>query len=204
MAIGYDFFKVDEIQGKKGQFRARAVSSGTIDADRLAQWMQQKCGISKAEAKGFMIMLSDCMLDFLKDGYHVEVMELGHFSVSLTSEPVDRPNQIRAESIEFSRLNFKPSAKTRKTLSHAEIERVSAGRRQPARKSKPQAQRVALLREHLSQHPFISRADYARLTNLGRDTAINDLNAFITEGWLKKYGLGRTVVYVLNGDHINP
>lgn len=129
MAISYDFYRVDEVSGEKDKFRARAVSRGTIDAEKLAKWMQQKCGISTAEAKSFMIMLTDCVLDFLQDGYHVEVKELGHFSVSLTSQLIDKPNEIRAESIEFSRLNFRPSGKVRKILAGTEKEMVSSGRK---------------------------------------------------------------------------
>ncbi|MDR0750401.1 MAG: hypothetical protein LBF62_12655 [Tannerellaceae bacterium] len=197
MAISYDFYQVDEINGEKGKIRARAVSKGTIDSDKLAKWMEQKCGISTAEAKSFMIMLTDCMMDFLQDGYHVEVKELGYFSVSVTSRLMDRMNEIRAESIEFSRLNFRPARKIREKLEYAEKKLVATKRRKQVRKIKPREERAAMLREHLQQHPFISRSDYSRMTNLKRDMAINDLNQFIVEGWVKKYGLGRTVVYLL-------
>lgn len=197
MAIPYDFYQVDEINSEKGKLRARAVSRGTIDADKLAKWMQQKCGISTAEAKSFMIMLTDCMMDFLQDGYHVEVKELGYFSPSLTSRLIDRPNEIRAESIEFNRLNFRPSPMVRKTLEGAEKELVSTEHSKRVRKMKPREERIEILREHLQQHPFISRSDYSRMVGLGREAAINDLNQFIAEGWIKKYGLGRTVVYLL-------
>lgn len=197
MAIPYDFVQTDEINGEKGKFRARAVSRGTISADKLAHWMQQKCGISTAEAKSFMIMLSDCMMDFLKDGYHVEVKELGHFSVSLTSELVARRNEIRAESVEFSRLSFRPAASIRKTLTNAEKEMANSAQRKRTAAPKPQKERASMLREHLQQHPFISRTDYSRLTKTSRDMAITDLNRFISEGWIKKYGLGRTVVYLM-------
>lgn len=197
MAISYDFYRVADINGEKGKFRARAVSNGTISAEKLANWMHHKCGISTAEAKGFMIMLSDCMLDFLRDGYHVEVEELGHFYVSLTSRLLDRRNEIRAESVEFSRLNFRPSARLRKVLANTEKELVSSGRQKRVAKPKPREERAAMLRMHLQQHPFISRVDYSRIVKVGRDAAISDLNLFITEGWIKKYGLGRTVVYLL-------
>lgn len=197
MAIPYDFFQVNEINGEKGKLRARAVSRGTISADKLANWMSQKCGISSAEAKSFMIMLSDCMMDFLQDGYHVEVMELGHFSVSLTSAPIDRLNEIRAESIEFSRLNFRPAEKIRQTLAHTEKEMADSTRRKHKAAPKPREERAAMLRTHLQQYPFISRTDYSRLTQTNRDMAIRDLNRFISEGWIKKYGVGRTVVYLM-------
>ena len=197
MAIPYDFYQLDEINSEKGKFRARAILRGKISSEKLAHWMRQKCGISTAEAKSFMIMLSDCMLDFLIDGYQVEVKELGYFSVSLTSKQLDRPNEIRAESIEFSHLNFRPAASLRKTLRNTEKERADPLLRKQRPRPKPCEERASMLRTHLQQHPFISRVDYARLTKTGRNMAIDDLNRYITEGWLKKYGLGRTVVYLL-------
>lgn len=197
MAILYDFYQVKEINGEKDKFRARAVSRGTISAEQLADWMRQKCGISAAEAKGFMIMLSDCMLDFLQGGYHVEVKDLGYFSVSLTSELLARRNEIRAESVEFSRLNFRPSTKVRKILAGTEKELISSKRSSKTVKPKSREKRAAMLTAHLQQNPFISRSDYARLVHTGRDTAISDLNDFMAEGWLKRYGVGRTVVYLL-------
>ena len=148
MTILYDFYEVAEINGEKGKFRARAASRGTINADKLADWMRQKCGISTAEAKAFMIMLSDCMLDFLQEGYHVEVKELGHFSVSVTSPLLDKRNEIRAESIEFSRFNFKASAKVREILAGTEKKMVSTQRKQ-TKKHKPRNERADMLRAHL-------------------------------------------------------
>lgn len=66
MRIPYDFYQVDEINSEKEKFRARAVSNGKISVEKLAHWMHQKCSIGAAEAKSFMIMLFDCMMDFLK------------------------------------------------------------------------------------------------------------------------------------------
>lgn len=197
MAIKYDFYEVNELNKTQGKLRARAVSSGTISTDKLAKWIQQRSGISAAEAKGFILMLTDCVLDFLVDGYHVEVGDLGYFSVSLTSRLVDKRNEIRAESIEFSRLNFKPTARVRNVLVHAEKQLISPKQRQPGKKYKSREERAEILRKRLEKQPCISRAEYARVLFVKKDTAINDLNTFIEEGWLCKYGTGKTVVYLL-------
>ena len=58
-------------------------------------------------------------------------------------------------------------------------------------------EKADILRSFLASQPCITRADYARITNTLKSKAVNDLNEFIRQGWLRKYGAGRTVVYLL-------
>ena len=55
--------------------------------------------------------------------------------------------------------------------------------------------RVQLLDEYLQRNPCIIRAQYARLTGRSYKQAVNDLNQFIRDGVLVRYGMGRNVVY---------
>lgn len=64
-------------------------------------------------------------------------------------------------------------------------------------KSTTLEQREAILRTFLETHPCITRTDYSRLTHILKNKAISDLNQFVADGWLTKYGAGRTVVYLL-------
>ena len=56
--------------------------------------------------------------------------------------------------------------------------------------------RLQMLQEFLKKNGGITRIEYSRLTGLPRLKAIDDLNAFIKEGTLRKRGAGRTVFYV--------
>lgn len=198
MAIKYDFYEVNELNNTKGKYRARAVSTGKITTEKLAQWINQTSGVSAAEAKGFIDILTDAILDFVADGYEVQVGELGYFSASVTSRLVDNPNELRAESIRFSRLNYRAGIYVKRRIRKEGIERVSNPRNKSKLKTFSAEERAEKLKKHLLTHPVITRSDYARLTNSKYDlAAIRDLNAFIEEGWLTKYGAGRTVVYIL-------
>lgn len=198
MAIKYDFFEVNELNNTKGKYRARAVSNGKITTGKLAQWIRQTSGVSEAEAKGFIDILTDAVLDFIKDGYEVQVGDLGYFSASVTSRLVDNPNDIRAESIRFNRLNYRAGIEVKKKILSAGIERVQRPRNKSKVKETTRQERAGIVKKYLTEKPIITRADYMRLTGAKSAlAAIRDLNAFIHEGWLTKYGAGRTVVYLL-------
>jgi len=197
MALRYDFFEVNELNKTKGKYRARSVSLGKIDTNKLAHWMSQVSGISTAEAKGFIEVLTDSVLDFIVDGYEVEVGKLGYFSASVTSDLVDGPNEIRAESIRFSRLNYRAGIQVKKRINSAGIERVKRPRNKSKTGKTTLTERAELLKKHLAGRKFVTRADYMRLANINRNlAAIEDLNIFISEGWLERHGAGRTVIYM--------
>ena len=52
------------------------------------------------------------------------------------------------------------------------------------------------LEKFLEDHPCINRQDYAMLVGKTKIQALQDINAFIKDGVLKKYGSGRSVVYI--------
>ncbi len=201
MPLQYDFFEVNELNNTKGKYRARAVYKGKITTEYLTHWMSQTHGVSKAVAKGFIMMFTDSLLDFICSGYEVEAGDLGYFSASVTSKLVDDSREIRAESVDFSRLNFRASIKTKKRIKSAGIEKAPTFTNKNKLPQSTREQRSEKLREYLSaKKPFVTRADYMRITALKRkNAAVDDLNAFTTEGWLVRHGAGRTVIYMLKG-----
>ncbi|MCD7899707.1 MAG: HU family DNA-binding protein [Bacteroides sp.] len=197
MPIKYDLFQVNELSKTEGKYRARAVSSGKVTTEKLTEWIRQTSGISRAEAKGFIEVLTDSMLDFLADGYEVQLGGLGYFSVSVTSRLLDDPQEIRAESIRFNRLNFRAGKKARERLENERTVRVKQPRYKKKLPETTRQERAEILRNYLSNAPFITRADYSKITAMNqKHTAIEDLNHFIEEGWIQKYGVGRTIVYI--------
>ncbi len=198
MAIQYDFYETSELQDEddEGRLRARAVSRGTISAEKLWKRVEQVSGFSVAQTKGVMEAVAEMTQYFLGEGYSVQLGELGYLSVSLTSRRVKNCKEIRAESVEFSQLNFRASKKVRGFLIYTEKEKVSKKRSQSSKL--PIEKRAQLLKDFLSTHPFASGVDYCRMTATLKGKAMRDLHSFIEEGWLRKYGNGRTVVYLLN------
>jgi len=54
---------------------------------------------------------------------------------------------------------------------------------------------LAIVNDHLGKYPCLTRADYCRLTGHDKQRALNELNAFIEQGVLMRYGAGKQVVY---------
>lgn len=77
-----------------------------------------------------------------------------------------------------------------------ELERVEKSKHAPRKVEFPIEQRQQMLQEFLKSNGGITRLEYSRLTGLSRLKAIDDLNAFIKNGILRKRGAGRTVFYV--------
>ena len=60
----------------------------------------------------------------------------------------------------------------------------------------PEEKCLQRLERFLKEHPCINRQDYALLVGKTKTQALQDINAFIEQGVLKKYGVGRSVVYI--------
>ena len=198
MAIKYDFFEVNELNKTQGKYRARTVSNGKITSKKLANWISQTSGLSVAEAKSFIEILTDSIIDFVENGYEVEVGNLGYFSASVTSRLVDSPNEIRAESVRFNKLNFRAGIEVKKRINRAGTERIRRQRNKRNLKKTTRQERAEILKKYMAGQPVITRSDYMRLTGIRlKAIAVEDLNTFIKEAWMRKYGAGRTVVYML-------
>lgn len=198
MALKYDFFEVNELNRTQGKYRARAVSRGRIDTKRLVKWISQVSGLNAAETKGFIEILTDSVLDFIVEGYEVEVGKLGYFSASVTSRLVDSPTEIRAESVRFNRLNLRANVEVKRRIIEAGVEKARHPRYKNKVKRFTREERAKRLKKFLTDNTIATRSDYSRITGVHRGaTAVEDLNVFIQEGWLERHGAGRTVVYML-------
>lgn len=82
-------------------------------------------------------------------------------------------------------------------IANVGIERVDRLRNKRQNKQSTRQERANILKKYLQKRPVITGANYSPLTELPQKMiAIDDLNVFIKEAWLKKYGADRTVVYV--------
>ena len=107
---------------------------------------------------------------------------------------------LRAPSVKLRGLNFRISKEFYRQLDKKmTLERhpQSASRSESRVSPLSVEQRYRLLEEYLQQYPCISRAQYARLAGRSVKQAVTDLNLFIEDGLLMKFGAGRNVVYVI-------
>lgn len=200
MSAFYDMYETPDIQntGEKQPLHARIVPSGTYTQEEFIERVARYQHFPQNMVGGVVGAVVDELANLLARGYIVELGELGHFSVSLKcTHKVMNRRQIRAESIRLDNVHLRTSKDfKRKVRMEMRLERVEKSGRAGNKVEMPVKQRLQLLQEFLKMNGGITRVEYSRLTGLPRLKAIDDLNAFIEQGSLRKRGAGRTVFYV--------
>lgn len=126
--------------------------------------------------------------------------ELGFFSTSLKClrETDDEKKKIRSESVQFQNVHLRISSTFRNNIKKKmTLERVHS----TTKKSKKVVEtteetRKAELELFLKQNVCINKNEYIQLSGLTRHAAIDELNNFIRQGFLRRRGMGRSTVYV--------
>ena len=193
MSTYYDLYETPDPsgEGKKKPLHARVRSKGTITAKEFQERLMKVVGIMQA--------ISNALGDWLAEGYNVELDELGFFSTTLKcTRPAMQKKDIRAESVRFETVKFRPSKAFKKYVRHQmELERIDkkTSAKKPAVAKKDRKQ---MMLTFLEANVCITRAEYARLTRVTDRCASSDLQEFLTEGVIRKRGGGRSVVYIKN------
>lgn len=189
MAVKYDFKK--NPFAKEGDERILylgIVVSGTKDTDDIVAEIADHTSFSEGCVQGVMKELSNYIVRYLKQGYNVKINDLGSFSVTLTSRPVTDKSEIRAASIDFDKVNFRPTPDLIKRIRYqAHFERAKYGFRNSSQKYTKE-ERLQILRAYLKEHESISRLEYSNLTGVLRSTAARDLEAWENEKLIIRLG----------------
>ena len=136
----------------------------------------------------------DTMTDWINLGFSVEVGELGFFTGKVKGRLVEKKTDIRAQSIQFNNVNFRPSAKFKKAL-NGDLSRVkSVGFRQSSDLSMEELEERLI--KYLDENMFINRVTYTRLTGRLKWKATQDLKYFVEKGVVMSRGKGNQKHYV--------
>lgn len=198
MSAYYDLYQTPNPEAKEGEekaLHARILPKGTITADRFRKLVHKATGFSPAILDGTLQAITDELYNWLSDGWIVEVGELGYFSLSLKCDKaVTDKKDIRSPSVHFQNVNLRIGSKFRNRFATMSLERKASPYLSHS-KLTPE-QRKQKLQQHLEQYGCITRSDYEQLTGRAKHQAVADLNGFLEEGIIRKYGSGKTVVYL--------
>ena len=201
MSARYDLYETPDPKktGKKQPLHARIVPNGTYSRKEFLERVARFQHLPPNILNGALDAIMDELADSLAEGYNVELGELGFFSTSLKClRPAMNKKEIRAESIRFDNVHLRVSKEFRMKVHRAmELERVEKTVHVVKKVQLTQEQRIQLLREFLQKNGGITRLEYSRMISEPRLKAIEELNAFIQQGILRKRGAGRNVFYVL-------
>lgn len=182
-------------EGEKETMYADIVYSGTITAERLIRTVAQRTGFKEGVIEGILSELQNETLEYLSEGYRVELGEFGFFSAKVKSRLVENRNDLRSNSVSFDGVNFRAS-KSFRTGIRGDLERRRCiGFRTSKEWDRKQLEQIVL--QHIRKHGFITRATYTELTGRLKNSALADLKSFAAEGIIKRVGRGNQMHFIV-------
>lgn len=201
MSAYYDLYETPSPKGKedKKSLHARICPQKTYTQKEFVEHVARFQHLPKNVIGAALDACIDELCDLLADGNIVEVGELGFFSTSLKClrETDDEKTKIRAESVRFQNVNLRISNTFRKKIRHAmRLERIHSATKKSKKIKSTEESRKEKLAAFLQKNMCITKSEYIQLTGLTRHAAIDELNKFILQGFLRRRGLGRSTVYI--------
>lgn len=202
MSAYYDLYETPSPKGKedKKSLHARICPQKTYTQKEFVEHVATFQHLPKNIIGAALGACIDELCDLLADGNIVELGELGFFSTSLKClrETDDETKKIRSESVQFQNVHLRISSTFRKRIRRAmTLERVhSTTKKQKNAKESTEEARKIKLELFLKQNMCINKKEYIQLTGITRHAAIDELNRFIQQGFLRRRGYGRSTVYV--------
>ena len=194
----YNLKKKPALTTKEGETEtmyADIVYSGTIPAERLIRGVAKRTGFKEGVIEGILIELKEDVLQYLGEGYRVELVEFGFFSAKVkASRLVANKNDIRSESVAFNGVNFRASKSMRVGI-RGDLERRKCVDFNTSRKWDRENLKKLVL-QYIGEHGFITRTTYTELTGRLKNTALDDLKSFAAEGIIKREGRGNQMHFI--------
>lgn len=182
-------------EGEKETMYADIVYSGTITAERLIRTVAQRTGSKEGMIEGILSELQNETLEYLSEGYRVELGEFGFFSAKVKSRLVENKNDLRSNSVSFDGVNFRAS-KSFRTGIRGDLERRRCiGFRTSKEWDREQLEQIVL--QHIRKHGFITRTTYTEITGRLKNSALADLKSFAAEGVIKRVGRGNQMHFIV-------
>ena len=182
-------------EGEKETMYADIVYSGTITAERLIRTVAQRTGFKEGMIEGPLSELQNETLEYLSEGYRVELGEFGFFSAKVKSRLVENKNDLRSNSVSFDGVNFRAS-KSFRTGIRGDLERRRCiGFRTSKEWDREQLEQIVL--QHIRKHGFITRTTYTEITGRLKNSALADLKSFAAEGVIKRVGRGNQMHFIV-------
>lgn len=194
----YNLKKKPALTTKEGETEtmyADIVYSGTIPAERLIRGVAKRTGFKEGVIEGILMELKEDVLQYLGEGYRVELGEFGFFSAKVkASRLVANKNDIRSESVAFNGVNFRASKSMRVGI-RGDLERRKCVDFNASRKWDRENLKKLVL-QYIREHDFITRTTYTELTGRLKNTALGDLKSFAAEGIIKREGRGNQMHFI--------
>ena len=180
MSVNYDLYETPDLakSGEEQPLHARVVLKGSYTAEEFVEQVTAFQHMPHAQVVGVIEAISKELRHLLLKGFSVELGDIGYFTLSLNvNKEVTDSKDLRSPSVSLKDINLRINRQFKKDI---ESELVLQRYHSPFR----------------VKNPCINRQDYASLVGKTKTQALKDINTFIGQGILRKYGTGRSVVYI--------
>ena len=199
MPVNYDFYKNPKLADKdeKTHLHARVVPKGTVSSDELAEEIHDRSTLSTADITATLVALADITAEKLRDGQRVYIKGIGYLQMTLQCPPVESESEIRAESVRFKSVAFRPDAQLKERLSTTHFVR-QADKSHSKNYSTEEIDR--LVARHFQQNETLTRNQFEALCGLTYTTAVRHLKRLREEGKIVNIASPRHPLYQKGDD----
>lgn len=194
MTVKYDFYE-NPVPGKgkkKLRYHARVVSSKTTTTDEMAKDIHSRCTLTESDIKAVLHALGQTLEEQLREGNRVYLEGIGYFQMTLDCPEIRSPKEIRAESIQFKSITFRPEKKLKNALKSVRFERS------PVKNHSTKYSEIELddkLTDYFKDHDYFTRGDMERICGFTRWMANKRINELVSQGKIIREGLRSSPFY---------
>ncbi|MDO6739098.1 HU family DNA-binding protein [Wenyingzhuangia sp. 2_MG-2023] len=107
------------------KFYAQAVTTGTVDLERLAYLVANQSTVREADCYAVILSLVHNIMDELQQGKIVKLDKLGSFQVGVKTSGVATQEEVSVHLIKKAHLNFRPDVRLREMLNNLKFRLVA-------------------------------------------------------------------------------
>ncbi len=108
---------------KKAKYYALPVRSGEIDTRRLAKELSERCTLTETDVRATLIGLVKIMEEYLHQGYSIRLEDLGRFTLSVTSDGHETPEECTPKRVKAKKICFMADKRLKENLKHVSFKR---------------------------------------------------------------------------------
>lgn len=188
----YDFFITpDPEKTEKTKYIAKVVNDGDIDINEIARLTEHYTRANR----GAILLAWDSILtrvmEALKEGKRVHLDGLGYLSLSATSKVMDAPDEIRAESVHYKGIHFRPDRACNRSLCTTRFERTHVKHSQTTSPD----EMMAFLTRHFQANEYITCRILSKACGLSITSAGRKMRELVANGILKHPGPRNSAFY---------
>lgn len=127
MPVNYKVVKISQAGVQGGgtyKYYARVSKREKFGFRKLCEKIAHMSTFSEADTAGVLMAFVKLIPDLLKEGYTVDLSDLGLFSIYIHSEGKGKPGEVTSRSIKGAKIHFRPSVRLKQEIRNLEFRRI--------------------------------------------------------------------------------